>query len=312
MLSFDSYILNIGGHMKSGQLLGLYEKAFPDSSDLFEKLRATEELGFDFLEISIDESDHRLSRLYWTMEQKYELINAVIQSGVSINTMCLSAHRRFPFGSKDMTIRKKAREIVRNAIEFAAVVGIRVIQLAGYDVYYEESTDQTKADFLDGLRFACDLAEKHQVMLAIETMDTEFLCSVTRIMEYVKKINSRWLGVYPDIGNLSAWHMDLLNEFKAGDGSIVCMHVKDTLPVTKDFPGKFRSVSFGEGCVDFVDAFLSLEDINYCGPLMIEMWSEEGKDEKYSIANAKAFVSEKTSMASKLYQNKRRITNGEI
>ena len=35
-------------------LLGLYEKALPKEMDWFTKLRTAKELGFDFLEISID------------------------------------------------------------------------------------------------------------------------------------------------------------------------------------------------------------------------------------------------------------------
>lgn len=48
--------------------------------------------------------------------------------------MCLSAHRRFPLGSEDDAVRAQGLEIMRKAIQFAQDVGIRVIQLAGYDV----------------------------------------------------------------------------------------------------------------------------------------------------------------------------------
>ena len=43
--------------------LGIYEKALPYGSSWDQKLAAAERLGFQFVEISIDETDERLSRL---------------------------------------------------------------------------------------------------------------------------------------------------------------------------------------------------------------------------------------------------------
>lgn len=53
--------------------IGLYEKALPSGWSWQERLDAVKELGFDFLEISIDESEERLARLDWTNEQIAEL-----------------------------------------------------------------------------------------------------------------------------------------------------------------------------------------------------------------------------------------------
>ena len=43
--------------------LGLYEKAMPGTLSWREKLEAAREAGFDFVEISIDETDQKLARL---------------------------------------------------------------------------------------------------------------------------------------------------------------------------------------------------------------------------------------------------------
>lgn len=44
--------------------LGIYEKALPPGEDWLTRLQLAGELGFDFVEMSIDESDGRLAR--WT------------------------------------------------------------------------------------------------------------------------------------------------------------------------------------------------------------------------------------------------------
>ena len=53
--------------------IGIYEKALPKHYTWIEKLKFAKELGFDFVELSIDESDTRLARLDWSKEQRLEL-----------------------------------------------------------------------------------------------------------------------------------------------------------------------------------------------------------------------------------------------
>lgn len=72
--------------------------------------------GFDFVEMSVDETDERLSRLDWTPAQRASLVSAMLETGVAIPSMCLSAHRRFPFGSRDEAVRARARDIMTKAI----------------------------------------------------------------------------------------------------------------------------------------------------------------------------------------------------
>ena len=49
--------------MLHGHLLGLYEKALPAEWSWERRLSAARELGFDYMEISIDETDGRMARL---------------------------------------------------------------------------------------------------------------------------------------------------------------------------------------------------------------------------------------------------------
>ena len=144
--------------------------------------------------------------------------------------------------------------------------------------------------FEEGLRSACELAEKYQVMLAMEIMDTELMSSIPRYKKYKALLPSPWFTVYPDLGNLSAWGNDTLGEIDLGTGEIVGVHVKDTLAVTPDFPGKFKCVPFGSGCVDFPACFRRLEENGYKGPYMMEMWYAPGQDWRWEITDAKRYI----------------------
>lgn len=229
--------------------IGLYEKAMPPTLSWREKLEFAKSAGYDFVEISIDEKDEKLSRLDWTAEQRLELVQTMKEVGLPIRSMCLSGHRKYPFGAKDPAVRARSMEIMEKAIEFADDLGIRIIQLAGYDVYYEDSTAESKALFLENLKKATEMAAVKGVMMGFETMETDFMNTVWKSMYYVDAVGSPYLGVYPDSGNLTnaakSSGGSVLDDLWSGRGHIVALHLKETVP------GVFREVPFLTGHVDF-------------------------------------------------------------
>ncbi|HJF66987.1 MAG TPA: L-ribulose-5-phosphate 3-epimerase [Staphylococcus kloosii] len=272
--------------------LGIYEKAMPVSLSIPEKLKYAKQLGFNFIEMSIDESDQRLARLTWSKDNIHKINETQLYEDIYVQSICLSGHRRYPLGSSDENIRNKALEIMFQAIDLAQKIGVRVIQLAGYDVYYETKSQLTAQNFKESLNVALDYAAKKQVILALEIMDDTFLNSISKYIELKQAVsNHPYLKVYPDVGNLSAWpRNNVPNELAKGINDTVAIHLKDTLPVTADFKGKFKDVPFGEGEVDFVEVFQTLQRLKYNGPFLIEMWSENLTDPKEVILNAKTFI----------------------
>ena len=229
--------------------IGLYEKAMPSALNWEEKLQCARDCGYDFVEISIDESDARLARLEWTAQERAQLRETMQKIGVPIRSMCLSGHRKYPFGASDPAVRRRSLEIMEKAIQLSDDLGIRVIQLAGYDVYYEEGSEQTRKDFADNLKKAVEMAAVHGVVLGFETMETEFMNTVAKSMKYVDLIDNPYLGVYPDVGNLTnaakTYGTSVLDDLETGRGHLVAMHLKETVP------GKFREIPFLTGHVDF-------------------------------------------------------------
>lgn len=235
--------------MSKRYTLGLYEKSMPSSLSWREKMRAAKESGFDFIEISIDETDEKLKRLDMSKEERLALIKEMYETGIPIRTMCLSGHRKYPLGSNNPEIEKRGMEIMEKAIALAEDLGIRIIQLAGYDVYYEEGSLETRERFERNLKLAVDMAAKAGVLLGFETMETEFMNTVEKSMKYVNLVNSTYLNVYPDCGNIKnaavMYGTDVLSDLKMGAGNLTSMHLKETVP------GKFREIPFGTGHVNF-------------------------------------------------------------
>ncbi len=266
--------------MKSYEL-GLYEKAMPSSLSWWEKLTAAKKAGYDYLEMSIDASEEKIRRIYMSKQERFELIRDMYQTEMPIRTMCVSALTKFSLGNPDGEKAGRGMEIAEKSIELAADLGIRVVMIPGYDVYYEPSDEKTKRGYLENLRRVAEIAEKTGVILGLETMENEFMNTVEKAMKYVVLCGSNYLKIYPDIGNLTnaakQYKMDVLEDLQLGKGNITSMHLKETLP------GRYREVPYGTGHVDFEAAIRKawqmgirryVTEFWYLGE---ENWSEELK-----------------------------------
>ena len=274
--------------------LGLYEKSMPNFLSWEEKLNCAKECGFDTVEISIDETDEKLSRLDMTKEERRVLVELMFKCDVEIRTMCLSGHRKYPLGSMNELTRTKGMEIMKKAIELADDLGIKIIQLAGYDVYYEEGNEETKRYFEQNLIKSVEMAASKGVILAFETMETEFMNTVEKAMEFVSLVNSPYLQVYPDCGNVTNATLDYgtnsVEDFNTGKGHLAAVHLKETVP------GKFREITFGTGHVNFEEIIKKSWDLGV-RKFTAEFWYTGNDDWKDVIKNTKTFMDEKFKRA---------------
>lgn len=101
--------------------IGLYEKAMPNTLTWKEKLEAAKEAGYDFVEISIDETDAKLARLDWTKEERLELVKTMYEVGLPIRSMCLSGHRKYPLGSSDPATEARSLRLWRRPFSWQTI-----------------------------------------------------------------------------------------------------------------------------------------------------------------------------------------------
>lgn len=271
---------------KKNYRLGLYEKAMPNSLSWIEKLTEAKNAGYDSVEISIDESDDKLARLT-DKDLQSEIKQAIETVGLPILTMCLSGHRRFPIGHPDEQVRLKGMDIFYQAIDLADYLGVRIIQLAGYDVYYLEGTTETQKLFEANLPLGIEYASSKGIICAFETMETPFMNSIEKALLYVNQVNSPYLQVYPDLGNITnsalADGRNVLEDIKSGKGHLVASHLKETKP------GLFREIEFGEGHVNFEEGVRELWNagVRFFG---CEFWYSEQTDYKERLIHNRNYV----------------------
>ena len=263
---------------------GIYEKALPRDLAWDERLAAAARAGYQFVEMSIDESDERLERLAWTPRRRRELRETFAGAPASVDTLCLSANRRFPLGSASADVRRRGFDIMRCAIDFAAEMGIRIVQVAGYDVFYEDSTEASRERYREGIVQTATWASERSVMLGLENVDCAVVDSVEKALAFVAAADTPWFQVYPDVGNLCGLGKDMCAEIRLGAEHIVAVHVKDTRV------GQLRGVPLGSGIVDFSAAFRALGAIGYRGPLVVEMWNEAAPHAEQTAAAARLLL----------------------
>jgi len=248
--------------------IGLYEKALPVDWPWEKRLGMAAQAGYDFIDISIDESEVRLARLDWPASERAMLHQAIANTGVPILTMCLSAHRKYPLGSHSPETRRQGLDIFQKAIRFARDIGVRIIQVMGYDVFYETSDDETKANYVESLRHCVQWAGQAGVMLGLENVDNPYLESVEKGLRLVQELDSPWFQLYPDMANLAAAGYYPPEELLLAKGHLIGVHFKDSLP------GVIRGVPFETGIVPFVETFEALAQVGFCGPMGVEMWAD--------------------------------------
>lgn len=229
--------------------IGLYEKAMRNTMSWTEKLRCAKECGYDYLEICIDATDEKINRIFMDQEEKKQIMDAVFDVDLPIGSMSVSALTKYALGDPNEKIRKKAMEIAEKAIRLAVDLGARTVMIPGYDIYFGESTIETKKNFLENVKKIAEIAEKEGILVGFETMENNFMNTTGKAVQYVNMVDSAYLKIYPDAGNITNAAVenkhDVCEDLSLGKGKLIALHLKETKP------GKFREVPFLTGHVQF-------------------------------------------------------------
>lgn len=229
--------------------IGLYEKAMRNTLTWKEKLQCAKECGYDYLEISIDATEEKINRIYMDTEEKREIMEAIFDTGIPIGSMSVSALTKYALGDLDQAVRDRGMEIAEKSIQLSSALGVRTVMIPGYDIYYGESTIETKRYFLENIRKIAEIAEREGVLVGFETMENNFMNTTGKAVQYVNMVDSAYLKIYPDAGNITnaavANRHDVCEDLSLGKGKLIALHLKETKPDV------YREVPFLTGHVEF-------------------------------------------------------------
>lgn len=282
--------------LDDGITLGIYEKALISNDlqthdDWRRYFSQVPQAGFSFVDLSIDESPARGERLNWDAAICRMVRDAAEAEGTTIGGVCLSIHRRLGPGSADPAMREHAWEAMARGLRVCHDLGVGLVQIAGYYCYYEEPHPDAEHWYGQMLADAIPMASRLGVIMGIENVDGTDVTSIRKAMSFVDQINSPWLQVYPDLGNIAEQGCDPESELAAGRGHMVAMHAKDVRR------GEPRRVDMGTGIVDWDTSFALLKAQSWTGRLMIEMWNDDAPDSNEKSIRARRFIAAKAQAA---------------
>ena len=176
--------------------------------------------------------------------------------------------------SNDLSIRKKAVDIIERQLEFASILGANTIlvipgythcgfaknpEKVAYDVAYDRAYE---------LFFKLEkVAREYKVSIGIENVWNKFLLSPIEIKKFLDDINSEYVGAYFDVGNIM-YIGDPSDYIEILGKHIKKIHISD-YRVEQSGLGAFVDIFAGD--VDFFEVIKSLKKIGYDDYLMLEM-----------------------------------------
>ena len=176
--------------------------------------------------------------------------------------------------SNDLSIRKKAEDIIERQLEFASILGANTIlvipgythcgfaknpEKVAYDVAYDRAYE---------LFFKLEkVAREYKVSIGIENVWNKFLLSPLEIKKFLDDINSEYVGAYFDVGNIM-YIGDPSDYIEILGKHIKKIHISD-YRVEQTGLGAFVDIFAGD--VDFLEVIKSLKKIGYDDYLMLEM-----------------------------------------
>ena len=231
-----------------------------------EYIEMAKDAGYDGIEFGLDETG--IVGLDSSDEDIRELKRIAEGEGIETPSLATGLYWRYPFTSSDRNTREKAKSIVRRQLDLAALLGADTIlvvpglvgadfipdgEVTEYDVAYDLA--------LEAFMELKEYAEEVKVNIGLENVWNKFLLSPLEMRDFVDKIDSPYVGVYFDVGNVVStgypehWIKILGKRIKK-------VHFKD-----------FRvSVGNINGFVDLLSG-----DVNY--PAVMEQFRKVGYDD---------------------------------
>jgi len=188
---------------KSISIWSFQNKTLEESMDLAKKA------GYEGIELALDETGR--TGLTATPEDLAKIKAYAEKTGLALPSVATGLYWSYPFTSNDEAVREKAVEIAEKQLEMAKALGADTILIVpgAVDIPWVDNFDAIPYDIayeraLTGFNRIKSKAEALKIHVGIENVWNQFLLSPLEMRDFVDKINSPYVGVYFDVGNVVA------------------------------------------------------------------------------------------------------------
>lgn len=212
-----------------------------------------------------------------TTKELGDIIKTAKNEKIMLSSLAAGFYWVYNFGSSKKDDRKKAVEMTKKYIDIARALQIdKILVIPGaVDVFFDPaaeviSYDDVNARCIEALESLVPYAEKNKVALCLENVWNRYLSmSAMEMRNFVDHFDSKYLGVYFDVGNVipfgyaEQWIRILGDRIKA-------VHFKDFKRDAGN-GGMTGFVDLLQGDVNWPEVVKALNEIKYMGPVTAEM-----------------------------------------
>ncbi|MCB9872455.1 MAG: sugar phosphate isomerase/epimerase [Planctomycetes bacterium] len=158
---------------------------------LVERFGRLKELGFDGVEL---DSPNNFTR--------EEVLAAKRATGLEIPGVVDSVHWRDRLNDPDPAVRRKGIDALSTALRDAAAYGATSVLLVPGKVTKQDGYAECYRLSQQAIREVLPLAAELKVTIALENVWNNFLLSPIEFAHFVDELDSPWVGVHFDVGNV--------------------------------------------------------------------------------------------------------------
>jgi hexulose-6-phosphate isomerase len=274
--------------------LGLYQGSVPSNRSMQECVSLTAELGFDGLEISLEDPGPLLSAamddttpeilaigqsigmttaregaldLNSSLQDLTRVSEMAAEAGIQIHSVATMMLFFYPLSSPISSTRARGIQIVLDMLKAASVLGADTILvvpgLVTTSTGYREALQRSR----DVIRDLVPEASRLGIVMAIENVWNRFLLSPLEMADYIDSFESPYVGAYFDVGNVLA-HGYPDDWLRILGPRVKGIHFKD---FRRDIGNILGFTHLLHGDVDWDAVTGALGEIGYTGYITVEV-----------------------------------------
>jgi hexulose-6-phosphate isomerase len=249
-------------------LKGINQWCFPKGTPIEQVFAHSRRAGFDAVELNLQLPGNPGITVESTVQELEAIGRMARDHNLQLRSISCGLMGRNPLSSPDPEVRRRGIDLVKRQIEIANLLGMDTALLvpafvdeaeASYDEAYQRSQE--------ALHELARFAEQHKVHIGVENVWNKFLYSPLEMARYIDELQSPYVGVYFDVGNVvnfgfpEQWIRILGPRIRK-------VHVKD---FRRSVGTAYGVVPLLAGDVNWIEVRKALQEIGYRDTLTAEL-----------------------------------------